>query len=136
MGLAFLVVGGLDFVLAWVPPMVGSSEWAFGTATASFNGLPIVAMGVVLLGASAIRVERRWWSVVATAAAAVLFVWVLVGAVLWANSVSTALASVPAELSTGVKRAVLKTGVQSLTYLGLFGYLARAGVRVSKSLRE
>ena len=44
-GVAFIVVGGVDFALTWYPMNFGNREWEFGTVTASFNGLPILLLG-------------------------------------------------------------------------------------------
>jgi hypothetical protein len=60
-GLAFLVVGGSDFALVWFPLNFGNPEWEFGTVTQSFNGLPILLLGLGLLVAGADQVGRRWW---------------------------------------------------------------------------
>lgn len=122
-GLAFLVVGGSDFVLVWFPLSFGTREWEFATVTQSFNGLPILLLGVGLLMVASEQVERRWWLYVAAGAAAVLLLWVLAGFGLWASNVGLALETVPDELRVGIQKAVAKTAVQSVAYPVVLGYL-------------
>ena len=126
-GLAFLVVGGADFALTWFPTDFGNPEWEFGTVTASFNGLPILSLGLGLLVVAAEQLERRWWSTLGVLFALVLLVWILVGSVLWSMTVSLALQTVPDELVTGVRRAVAKTALQSVVFQLLLAYLVWRG---------
>lgn len=126
-GLAFLMVGGADFALTWFPPQFGNPEWEFGTVTQSFNGLPILLLGLGLLTVAAESTGRRWWGLVGLGASSVLMLWVLVGAVLWGLNVSLALDMVPEQLELGVRRAVALTLIQSVTYSSALAYLAWKG---------
>ncbi len=132
-GLAFIVVGGADFTLVWLPLGLGTREWEFATVTQSFNGLPILLLGVGLLVVASDRVGRRWWGLVGLGAALVLLVWILAGAALWASNVQLALETVPEELRVGVQKAVAKTAVQSVVYPVVLGYLAWRGWGGAKS---
>lgn len=131
-GLAFLVVGGADFALTWYPMDFGNREWEFGTVTASFNGLPILVLGLGLLLTSSLQSGRRWWSLLAALGAFVLALWIVVGVVLWATNVPLALSSVPPDVMIGMKKSIAKTVVQSVTYPVVLTYL---GVRSVKALR-
>lgn len=122
-GLTFLIIGGFDFALTWVPTNFGNREWAFGTVTQSFNGLPIVVLGLGLLLASSILTDRTWLAWVAAIGAFGLLVWVLVGAVIWSMTVSIALSSTPEEVLLGIKKAIAKTAMQSVLYSVLLGYM-------------
>jgi len=115
-GLAFLTVGGADFLLAWFPTNFGGGEWWFATVTQTFNGLPILLLGIGLVTVAAELVDRHWWRWIGLGAAVLMLVWILVGAVMWATTVQVALATVPDELALGVNRAIVKTLVQSLIY--------------------
>ena len=126
-GLTFLVVGGMDFALVWFPPDLGNPEWEFGTVTQSFNGLPILLLGLGLLAVAALQTGRRWWGILGTAGSAGLLVWVLVGVVLWGRNVSLALETVPPEVSLGLKGAVAKTLLQSFAYPVLLLYMLKVG---------
>lgn len=124
-GLAFLVVGGADFVLVWFPTGFGTREWEFATVTQAFNGLPILVLGIGLLIGAAGPVGRWWWSHVAGGSAAVLMVWVLAAVALWASNVGLALQTVPDELRVGIEKAVVRTTIQSVAYPVVLGYLLR-----------
>lgn len=124
-GLAFLTVGGADFVLTWLPVSFGNREWEFGTVTQSFNALPIVFFGIGIVMAAGERAGRDWWIGVATGVAAILLVWVLVGVGLWLISVPLAFATVPDNLALGLQKAAAKTALQALIYPAVLLYLLR-----------
>lgn len=124
-GLAFMLVGGMDFVLTWLPPDFGNREWEYGTVTASFNGLPILLLGLGLLITASERLDRRWWGTLGVVGALGLLLWVLAGFALWAMNISLALQTVPDNLLLGVQRALAKTMVQSVVYSVLLAYLVR-----------
>lgn len=132
-GLVFLTVGGVDFALVWFPPNFGIREWEFATVTQSFNGLPILLLGVGLLTVAGERTERRWWGLLGSGAALVLLVWVLAGFALWALNVSVALATVPEGLALSLQKAVGKTLLQSLVYAAVLLYLVRRAWLKKKS---
>lgn len=133
-GLVFLVVGGFDFLLLWLPLDLGNAEWEFATVTQSFNGLPILLLGFALLTVAAEASDRRWWQLIGLGGSMVMLLWILVGAVLWGLNVSIALGTVPPEIEVGIRRAVAKTAVQSLAYTLAFGYLMRYGWVARKGL--
>jgi len=116
-------VGGLDFVLVWIPPSFGSPEWEFGTVTQSFNGLPILLLGIGLLTVAAEQVERRWWGLVALGFSSVLLLWILVGAIVWALNVPVALEAAPSEISGTIRESMVKTAVQAVAYSTALAYV-------------
>ena len=123
-GLVFLIVGGSDFALTWYPMNFGNREWEFGTVTASFNGLPILALGLGLLYAASLGFQRRWWAALTLIGSVVLMLWVVGGAVIWATNVPLALQAVPPEMMVGIKKALVKTTIQSVTYPVILLFLA------------
>lgn len=131
-GLVFLVVGGSDFALTWIPTSFGNREWEFATVTASFNGMPILVLGIGLLLVASKQMERRWWGFLAGAAALVMLFWMLVGGALWARSVPLAINSVPQEVVVGMNKALAKTAIQTLVYPIVLVYL---GWRALKAAR-
>jgi hypothetical protein len=133
-GSAFLAVGAVDFGLAWVPLDFGTPEWEFATVTQSFNGLPILLLGIGLLNAAAEQTGRRWWGMVGAGAALVLLLWVLTGFVFWANNVSLALTTVPPEVAIGVQKAIAKTAVQSVVYSTVLVYLLGRAWRARRTV--
>ena len=112
----------------WFPVSFGTREWEFAAVTQSFNGLPILLLGLGLLVVASEQLERRWWGLVATGVAGGLLLWILAGAALWASNVSLALSAVPEEVVTGVRKAVAKTAVQSVVYTAVLAYLVWKGV--------
>lgn len=124
-GLVFLLVGGADFALVWFPASFGAREWEFATVTQSFNGLPILLLGVGLLMVASEQVDRRWWWYLAVGASALLLLWVLVGVALWTSNVGLALQTVPDELRGGIGKAVVRTTIQAIAYPVLLVYLLK-----------
>jgi len=122
-GLVFLVVGGLDFLLTWIPLNFGVPEWEFGTVTQSFNGLPILLLGIGLLTVAAEQVERSWWELLGLGISAVLLLWILLGAIVWALNVPIALDAAPAEILGTVRESMVKTAVQAVAYSAALAYL-------------
>ena len=124
-GLTFLLVGGVDFALTWFPMELGNREWAFGTVSQSFNGLPILVLGLGLLTAGALECERWWWAWLAMVACGGLVIRIGFGLAIWAGNVSLALETVPPELGLGLRKAVGKTATQATIYPVICVYLAR-----------
>lgn len=132
-GLSFLLVGGADFSLVWFPTAFGNREWEFGTVAQSFNGLPILLLGVGLLVAASEKLGRRWWGYVGGGAAGVLVLWILAGSALWASNVGLALSTVPEELRIGIQKSVVRTAIQALVYPLVLAYVAWWGWRAGRA---
>ena len=122
-GLAFIAVGGADFSLVWFPLEFGTREWEFAVVTQSFNGLPILLLGVGLLVVASEQVGRRWWASVGYGVSGVLLLWILGGTALWGSNVSLALSTVPEEVRIGVQKAIAKTLVQAVVYSVVLTYV-------------
>jgi len=131
-GLTFLLVGGVDFALTWYPLDFGNREWEFGTVTAGLNGLPVPTMGLVLLLVGALLVERRWWAGIVAVVSWGTLLWVLVGVVLWATTIPIALQAVPPEVALGLKKALVKSALQSLMYPVILAYLGWSAVKAMR----
>lgn len=135
-GLAFIAVGGADFGLVWFPLDVGTREWEFAVVTQSFNGLPILLLGVGLLVAASDQVGRRWWASVGYGVSGVLLLWILAGTALWGSNVTLALSTVPEEVRIGVQKAVAKTLVQAVVYSVVLTYVLGRAWRLRGRARE
>jgi hypothetical protein len=125
--LVFLVVGGTDFLLTWLPLNLGNPEWEFGTVTQSFNGLPILLLGLGLLTVASEEGDRRWWGLVGLGVGSVLLLWVLVGTVFWILNVPLALEAAPPEALGAIREAVARTAVQAVAYSGVLAYMLGRG---------
>lgn len=134
MGLAFLVVGGMDFLLVWYPPSFASREWQFAVVTRSFSSLPVPTMGLGLLIFASVKADRRWWAFLGAAASAVVALAVVVGVVLWGVNIPLALTQVPDQVATGMYRSIARTAVQAVAYPSLFVYLSLTGLRAARSI--
>ncbi|MDT8340642.1 MAG: hypothetical protein RQ751_03945 [Longimicrobiales bacterium] len=133
-GIGFLAVGGVDFLLAWYPTAFGSREWQFAVATQSFSSLPVPTLGLGMLLLGSAQTGRRWWAYLAAGVALVVGLVVLIGVVLWAMNIPLALSQVPDQVATGMYRSILRTAVQALVYPALLTYLGWAGLRIGRSI--
>ena len=118
-GVIFLVVGGLDTVLTFIPSAFGTTEWEFGTVTASLNGLPLPVLGAALLAGAGL--VRGWRKVVRTLAVGMILVALAVLAlgVIYLTTLPQALSAAQQAggIGTiGIKRAMVKTLVQLVAY--------------------
>ncbi len=133
-GLTFAVVGGLDVALTWYPSHFGSSEWEFGTVTASLNGLPLYTMGMALMLAAAIARGRRRAVRIVAAAFMVTAIAIVFAASLWATNVPIAVQSVTdPEVKTGLTKAIVKTWAQAIVYPVGFAWIAIRAWRHSRA---
>lgn len=132
-GLAFLVVGGADLVLTWFPMQFGNREWEFGSVTAALNGLPVPMLGLAAMIWAAGEGRRKWMALLSLAAAIVLLLGILGGVVLWATGIPLALQSVPAQVSMGLKKALVKTSVQGVVYPLLLIFLITRAWRAARA---
>jgi len=129
-GLAFLIIGGMDLLLGWFPTRFGSPEWEFGTVTRTLDNLPIVAMGLMLLLSSVAARGIDWALRAGALVAAILGVLVLVALVLYALDVPLAFRVVKDPLArSGLKRAVLKAAVQGTLYPAVLLTVGIKGIR-------
>jgi hypothetical protein len=129
-GVVLALVGGVDLLLLWYPLGLGNPEWEFGTVTASLDGMPVLALGLALTLAAALRSRTRWASRGVAIAFGVLGV-VLVGAdLLYVTTLPMALRmAADPSVAIGLYRAVAKTAVQGLAYPVAFLWIASRGWR-------
>jgi hypothetical protein len=129
-GWAFLAIGLLDVGLAWIPLNLGSVEWEFGTITRSFDSLPLPFLGTALIMGSGLARGKLWWGRVAVTVLVVLAVWIVVCAVLYGLNIPVALRSVQQPIVLlGIKKAIVRTGLQMGLYLVAISGMAWLGMR-------
>ncbi len=118
LGVTFSLVGLVEIALLWFPLSMGDALWEFGTYGGSLDRLPMVALGLGLLGLAAVWHPAR--SVGAVRAVAVLFVVlgvVLVGvAALYITSVPAALGRMSAQAVLRVENGLLQRAVEAFAY--------------------
>ena len=133
-GLAFLLIGGVDLVLAWYPPAFGSPEWEFGTISSTLNGLPLPALGLMLIMAAGVAQGRAWMARGASIAMIVVVVSLVALGILFITVVPLALQSVPNPLArTGILKVIAKSSVLLVIYPALFAWVALLGFRRSRA---
>ena len=129
-GLTFALVALVDLALVWVPVRLGDTGWQFDTVSAVLDGMPMLAMGLVLgYGAALARsryVTLRWWS----AAMVLVAIALLMAFGLYLFSVPAVLASAgSAETRLGLTKAVIQTGAQGIAYPTALFWLGTRGWR-------
>ena len=130
LGAVFVIAAGVDLALTWYPPNFSLAEWKFGTVTATLNGFPLVALGIILLTASAMARGRIRLLRVMLVALVVIVLGVVGCALLYLPEVSTALASVPdPTVRMGLKRGITKTIVQLILYPVVLSWIAVVALR-------
>jgi len=132
----FVVVGGIDSLLTWFPANFGTTEWEFGTITASLNGLPLPVLGLTLLLLASIATGRL------RLARLVLWLMVLVAVAVLAMMVLYLLtlpqafraASEASDIArVGLKKAMIKSVVQLICYPAALVTTAVLGWRTLRS---
>lgn len=134
LGLVFALVGGLDILLAWYPPDLGSIEWKFGTVTATLNSFPLVSLGLILLTVSGLA-RGQVWVARTMLVVLVLVVVMLIGcAMLYLPQIGDALGSATdPTVKMGLKRAITKTTIQLVLYPILLAWIALMALKRLRS---
>lgn len=132
-GLAFVGLGSVDLVLAWFPLGFGNAEWEFGTISASLNGLALPTLGLLLILASAIRLDQGLVRKCLAVLLALLSVCLLAAAAMYFTVVPLALQQAKANLlvESGLQKAAVKAGAFFAVYVALFAYAGVQGWRGS-----
>ncbi len=118
LGVAYLVMSLIDLGLGWYPLGFGSSEWEFGTVSATLNGLAIPTLSLYLILCSAIVRERI--NVVRAVSIAMICIAVFMAILflLYLTAVPLALRSVTANpiIHQGMKKAIVKASALFVGY--------------------
>lgn len=132
-GLLFVIIGLVDMALVWYPLRPGNPSWEFGAIDLAFSTLPVLTIGFAALAAGTVALNRRRtaWLL---AVAALFGGLACIGAYLiFLTDVPLALRNSPAEVLTGVKKAIARNTVFgvafSVAYLG-------AGIGLIRHLRR
>jgi hypothetical protein len=131
-GLAFVIVGWMDFGSTWFPTDFGNRPWKLDTVASSFDRLPVLVLGLGLLLTSSGLTDRRGLVALAVAATFATLVSVVGGAILWIAAGPLASGGVPAEALEGMTRSAARTAVQAATYTLLLGFMLWRGVGAAR----
>ncbi len=120
-------VGGLlglaglaDVVLLWVPLHLGRPEWEFGTASATFDALPLATLGIGVLLAAALAKGWRKAALVGSVAALAVAVVSLGVLILFALDVPMAWKGVGEQFRSQLAKATVKTAFMGVLYIMLY----------------
>jgi hypothetical protein len=131
-GIAFVLVGAIDIVLAWFPFVLGSAEWEFGTIGATLNGLPLPGLGLMLLLAGGVGRDSKGQVRVAAMFCAILVVALLVLGFLYVTVIPVALSEVTNPVvRAGLMKSIVKALSLLVIYPVLFGWVAYRGFKLS-----
>jgi uncharacterized protein YjeT (DUF2065 family) len=122
LGTVFVVLGLFELLLLWIPPQLGNAAWEFATISRSLDAMPMLALGMAVLGYTTVGgqfAETSRVRLLALAfAVAVVLVVVLAG--LYATVVPAVVSNTPPEAMDGVQRALVKGVVQLVAYFSFF----------------
>ena len=105
LGVGYFVMSLIDLALGWYPLGFGSSEWEFGTISATMAGLAVPTLSLYLILGSALSRERRL-------AARIVAVIMIVVAVALAMLCIVYLTSIPIALNAVAENSVARLGIQ------------------------
>jgi hypothetical protein len=131
---ALTAAGVADWIIAWIPMRLGILEWEFGTITATFSGIPLVAIGLAGMLASAVARGARG-QILGVSSFILLLSAVMIGAlVIFLLDVPVALQAVDGVARLGIMKATAKTLSMGLIFIPAFIAIAVAAIRyVGKS---
>ncbi|MEP6573342.1 MAG: hypothetical protein ABJD11_11630 [Gemmatimonadota bacterium] len=125
LGLVLAIVAFADLCLAWYPARMGQAEWEFGTVTATFANLPLLATSLVLVLGSSVARGKRKTARGLSLLFALLAVLIIGLGVMYAGVIPAALASSKdPQVLLGLRRAITKTVSQAVLYSIGFLWLA------------
>ena len=125
LGLALIIMGGADILLAWYPPAFGRPEWEFGAITATLNGLALPVLGAFLLLGALIANRHPLPARILSGVMLACVVGLLILAFTYVTVVPLALNSVSdsPQLAAGMRKAVVKASI----LLGVYSTLMVIG---------
>lgn len=116
-GALFTVVGLMEIGVQLFPLGMGSPEWEFGTYSSVMDTMPLLFMGMGLLGVFAIARGHAVLAKLLSVGFFLLVLFILAFAFLYATNVPQALRVNPrSPLQTGIKKAVTKASLQTAVY--------------------
>lgn len=134
-GSVLAFIGAVDVTLQWYPARFGNVEWEFATSMGTFDALPLVTIGLLLVTLGAIALESRSLLILLAGALSLAVVAMLAVFILYSLSAVVAWQSIENALQSTLIRAVLKTSVLGVTYILLYGWLCWVAARAAGKLK-
>jgi small-conductance mechanosensitive channel len=119
-GWVLFVVGLVEVALAWHPVRAANPAWEFSAVRGSMSGLPLVAVGLALMGVAAILTERRRTVRIVAALGLFLGLMTLIGYIGYVADAPLALRMANAQTAPEVKESVVRVTLLSLAFSALF----------------
>jgi hypothetical protein len=131
LGVAYLIMSVIDIALGWYPVRFGTPEWAFGTVSATIDGLAIPTLALYLTLCSAIARERPIIVRVVSIILICLAIFLAILFILYLTAVPLALKAVAANsvVHLGMEKAIVKALVLFVGYEILYVGGATKGLR-------
>lgn len=110
-GIAAVMIGGFDILLAWYPMQSGNSAWEFGIINITIWSMPFITTGLVFLLAAGLGLQKRWLARSAGIAMLLLALAILAMLLIYALVIPIALEGTPEPAQLNVKKSIVKTVV-------------------------
>ena len=129
-GSLFLVVGAVESVPLWIPFSIGNVEWEIGTVSRFYDTVPTLALGLVFLLAAGKGLGWLWQVRLLAVLMLLVAVFMLLASALYLTDLPQTLRVMnQTGLALPLKKAIVKTGVQSIVYPVAFVWLSIVGLR-------
>ena len=129
-GVLFLVVGGAESVLLWIPFSIGNVEWEIGTVSRFYDTVPPLALGLGFLLAAGKGLGWLWRVRLLAALMLGLAMFMLLATALYLTDLPQTLRVMNLTgLALPLKKAIVKTGIQSIVYPLAFIWLSIVALR-------
>jgi hypothetical protein len=132
-GLVMVALGTSDIALIWLPLNIGNPAWESAAVMASFQGVPIVLVGLTLVVVASALEVQPWWALGAGVVAVVFLLFVLGGTALWAANLREALASAEGVVPTDLRKAMVQASTQGVVLTIAFGIVTRHAFKAFKT---
>lgn len=110
-GIAAVLIGGFDILLAWYPMQSGNSAWEFGIINITVWSMPFLTTGLVFLLAAGLGLQKRWLTRFAAICMLVLALALVAMLLVYALVIPIALEGTPEPAQLNVKKSIVKTVV-------------------------
>ena len=120
LGGLLVLVSAFDLGFAWFPLNLGNEEWEFGTISRTFDGLALgtVGLGFLMVAGTAQRSRAVLAGLAAVFTVSVIVLLAMVA--LYALNAPVALGAAPARAQSVLERAVARTSVFMVLYVGFY----------------
>lgn len=131
-GVGLAVIGWTDVATGLLPFSVGNPDWEFGAISTAIDSMPLATIGLGVAAAAAVAHSRRTALTFLSVFVGLVVLFLMAAIVLYGLSVPVIFKAVPPQMNAQVIVAVTKTSLLAVTYLVLYGFIARHVWRARK----